>query len=406
LLRVALIFLVPLSLLSLSIVALMAMLIFLQKIETARIHAHTFQVSLPATDVVPLPSITVVIPAYNESINIADCIAAVLQGSDRTTPEFQVWVVDDQSTDDTLTIVQSIPDPRLKVFAGQSRPTDTNWVGKNWACAQVTEQIQTDYILFIDADVRLATGAIDQALAFAVAQQTDLLSSWVTVDCGCWGEWLCQPIIVSMFAAAFELPRINDPADPMIMAVGPFMLFRRSAYAKIGGHRAVATEVVEDVELARAIKQSGLKYWYGVGTTLGSLRMYRSLAGLWEGWTKNWYSGSRRNVIQTLYSAVAMFLIYALPSLVFLSSLLVLAFGGANGLTPIALGLSGLNLIGHYWLRRRMQPLSNIPPTYWWLSSLGGWIAAAIPIASLIKTETGWGWTWRGRSLKPTIPTN
>ena len=36
---------------------------------------------------------------------------------------------------------------------------------------------------------------------------------------------------------------------------------------------------------------------------------------------------------------------------------------------------------------------------YWWLSGVGGIIVAALALTSIVKTETGWGWTWRGRSL-------
>ncbi len=387
-------------LICLATLSLIATIIFLRKIEQARVDSPTFRVTdLPMT--APLPSVTVVIPVYNEVINVADCIAATLQATDRPATEFQVWVVDDQSTDDTLTIAQTIADPRLKVIPGQARPEGETWVGKNWACAQVTAHIQTDYILFIDADVRLSVGSIDRALAFAVNRQTDLLSAWVTIDCGCWAEWECQPIIASLFAVAFEFPRINDPADPLVMAMGPFMLFRRSAYEAIGGHRAVAAAVVEDVELARRTQQAGLKYWYGLGLDLATLRMYRNLPGLWEGWTKNWHQPAHQSWQPTLYSAFVVFLLYAAPSVVGLGSLLKLGSGDAGWEPKILLLIALCQLLIHYWTRRRMQPLSHIPTTYWWLSSVGGWIVAAIPIVSLIKTETGWGWTWRGRSLKP-----
>jgi glycosyltransferase involved in cell wall biosynthesis len=391
-------------LVALSIGSLIAICIFLQKIENARIQAELFRVPLElplgSIEATTLPSVTVVIPAYNEAINIADCITAVLKGSDRSPEQFQVWVVDDQSTDNTLAIAQAIQDPHLRVVAGQARPSGEIWVGKNWACHQVIEQIKTDYILFVDADVRLQPGAIDRAITFAVSAQSDLLSVWLSITCGCWGEWFCQPIIASLFAAAFELDRVNDPADPTVMAVGQFMLFRRSAYLAIGGHRAVATEVAEDVEIARRVKQAGLKYWYGIGTSLASVQMYRDLPGLWEGWTKNWHLGSQRNVGQTLYSSFAMFLIYAAPALVLLGSLLSWVVEPLSWQQPIGLGLAGIALLSHYWIRRRTQSLSNIPTNYWWLTSVGGWIMTVLPIASLIKTETGWGWTWRGRSLQ------
>jgi glycosyltransferase involved in cell wall biosynthesis len=387
----------------LELLGLSASGIFLQKIERARVESRRFQVKAPA-DVKPLPSMTIVIPAYNESLNIVDCVTAALGASDRSASEFQVWVVDDDSQDDTLKLAQGISDPRLKVVAGSARPVGETWMGKNWACAQVTDNITTDYILFLDADVRLRPGSTDRAVAFAAAQQTDLLSCWVTLTCGCWGEWLCQPIVASMFAAAFEFPRVNDPQDPMVMAVGPFMLFRRSAYEAIGGHRAMAAEIVEDVGLARRIQQAGFKYWYGLGLDLGDVQMYRNLPSLWEGWSKNWHLGSQRQLGTTLYSSLVVLLIYVMPAIGLLISLA--AMFGSGEITTVTgftllLALVGLGL--HAWIRSRVQLLSGISLKYWWITTLGGAIFMWVPIASLIKTETGWGWTWRGRSLK-TLP--
>jgi glycosyltransferase involved in cell wall biosynthesis len=384
---------------ALALASLGGGLVFLRKIENAAAIADRFRVT-SAAEHQPLPSVTIVIPAYNEAVNIQDCITAALQACDRRRPEFQVWVVDDQSSDDTLTIAQSIQDPRLTVISGQPRPTDQTWVGKNWACAQVTDQIQTDYILFIDADVRLSPGAIDKVLPFAIAQQSDLLCPWITLLCGCWAEWFCQPVVINMFVATFELEKVNDGQDPMVMAAGPFLLFRRSAYEKIGGHRGVASEVAEDVELARRIKQAGLHYWYGLGNDLGTLRMYRNFAGLWEGWTKNWFVGTGRQIGQTLFSALVAFLVFAAPSAVLVGVGLTLLWGDVDWLTIVALmGAIGTFLI-HYRFRQLIQPIINLPPDYWWTNTLGGWIMTIIPLVSWLKTQTGWGWTWRGRSLK------
>ncbi len=376
--------------------SLIALRIFVSNLHRHLAEAKQISPVLADRDQPDLPSVSVVIPAYNEAENIQDCVNAVLNSSDYE--RLEVWVVDDQSSDETLAIVQAIQDPRLKVLAGEPRPAGEGWVGKNWACAQVTPLTSGDFLLFIDADVQIKRGAIETAVAVAQREQADLLTFWMTIVCGGWGEWLAQPIIASLFAAGYSFAEVCDPNSERAFAVGPFMLFRRSAYEQIGGHRSVAREVVEDVQLGRRIKQHGLKLWYGLGHDMADVRMYRSIGALWEGWTKNWYIGSNRNLNAILYTAFVTLLIFTVPWLG-LTIALVNIFGSFNGwdLSLVILALSAIVL--QYDLRRLTQKFSNIPPDYWWLSGIGGVLVSAIAIASIIKTETGWGWTWRGRNL-------
>jgi glycosyltransferase involved in cell wall biosynthesis len=341
----------------------------------------------------------VIIPAYNEAANIRDCVNSVLKSSDLPPQKLEVWVVDDQSTDETLAIAQSISDPRLKVLAGQPRPLNETWMGKNWACAQVVSQTKGDFLLFLDADVRLKGRAIETAILTAETEQVDLLTFWMTIVCGCFAEWLAQPIITSLFSVGFDFEEVNDPQSEAAFAVGPFMLFRRQAYDQIGGHVAVANQIVEDVELGRRIKQNGLKIWYGLGHDLAEVRMYQSTAALWEGWTKNWYVGVDRNLRAILYIAFVTFLVFAVPwigATIALAKILLLPF---NWLDLMALFLALTAIALQYNLYCLSQKFSNISPRNWWLAGIGGLFVSAIAIASIIKTETGWGWTWRGRSL-------
>jgi glycosyltransferase involved in cell wall biosynthesis len=383
--------------------SLMGIIIFSRNLMRSLGQAATFQALRPQPSGVKLPSVAVIVPAYNEAETIADCVKSVLNSSPPEALPLEVWVVDDQSTDQTLAIVQTLQqtcnDPRLHILAGQARPDTEVWVGKNWACTQAVEQVQSDFILFIDADVCLQPGAIASAVYTAEQVQADLFTVWVTILCGCWGEWLVQPIIASLFAVGYEFALVNDPQSTAAFAVGPFMLFRRTAYEKIGGHRAVASEVVEDVELGRRIKQHGFKLWYGLGHDLAQVRMYRSLGALWEGWTKNWYLASKRNVKRSLYTALVPFVVFALPWLGGGIAVIGLAQWPMSWLHWAAFTLALIAIVLQYNIRRLTQHFSQIPPRYWWLSGIGGLIVTAIPIASIIKTETGWGWTWRGRQL-------
>jgi cellulose synthase/poly-beta-1,6-N-acetylglucosamine synthase-like glycosyltransferase len=359
-----------------------------------------------ATPPAVLPTIAVVIPAYNEAINLRDCAEAVLKSELPDPATLQLWIADDESTDDTKAIAQALvaEDARVRLVSVPPRPLTAVWRGKNWACAQAAEQAQGEYLLFIDADVRLEQGAIAAALVEAQASKADLLSCMPEIVCGCLAEWLAQPIIVRMLTAGFNIGAVSDPAQPNVaFAAGPFMLFRRSAYDRIGGHRAVADDLVEDVALARQIKAFGLNMRLMLGLGLVKVRMYRDLAALWEGWTKNLHMGSQRNLSATLLVALISVLVFVVPWLgILMSSLALLVEPQAGMALLLPLAMAAILLLWESIIWRRQAVLLAIPVRYWGLSWVGGLLVAAIAVASIIKTETGWGWTWRGRSL--TLP--
>ncbi|XGV99403.1 MAG: glycosyltransferase family 2 protein [Leptolyngbya sp. BL-A-14] len=398
----------------LVVIALLAAMVYAAKLR--RIAATAPQLVIPVDDSdstfsqdsqdckLIAPRVSVIIPAYNEADNIEACILSVLQQTPQSVEPLEVWVVDDQSSDATLAIAQTLQatlnDPRLHVRAGKPRPDQALWMGKNWACTQAAEQAAGEFLLFLDADLRLNPGAIAAAIETVESLQIDLLTLCPRVECACLAEWLVQPWMMSLLMAGFDFNEVNDPNAEAAFAAGMFMFFRRTAYEQLGGHRAVADQTVEDVELARRLKQQGLKLYYAVGAHLASVRMYRSLAAVWEGWTKNWHLGSRRSLYISLLSAMIMFWVCVLPWLSLVTLLYKTATAGLPPIDGLAIALA-LGAIGlQYNLRYSIERVAAIPTRYWWLSGVGGALVAAIVIGSIIKTETGWGWTWRGRSLQ------
>ena len=361
-------------------------------------------------------SLTVVVPAYNEAANIADCVASIL-ASEPPCSAWRVLVVDDGSTDQTAGLAEAAlaaGSVASALLPAGPRPEGERWVGKNWACHQANLWLDqaggSDWLLFLDADVRLEPGALRLALVDASRQGADLLSLAPRLSCSCLAEWLVQPIIASLLGLGFPIKRANDPADPLAFAAGPFMLFRRSSYLAVGGHGAVAAEVVEDLALARAIKGRGLRLRYLLALDQLSLQMYPTFQALWEGWSKNWFLGLDRNVIKALGAGGLVVQLFAVPWLLLPVGLLlaviqlptpsVATVSHAAPLlawAPLAVGLGGIGLqfAIRLWCRRRFR----LPLDWWWLAWAGALVIGAIAPVSVVKTLTGRGWTWRGRSL-------
>ena len=356
----------------------------------------------------PLPetSLTVVIPAYNEAENINVCLESVLSSTPPCV-EWQVLVVDDESSDATAELAAASAAHLPHTSAGFSllsagpRPAGERWVGKNWACTRAMEQVHSDWVLFIDADVQLQADALQRALAQAISDQADLLSLAPRLTCGCLAEWMVQPIMASLLGLGFPIEAANDPASDVAFAAGPFMLFRRSVYQRIGGHRALAAEVVEDLALARTIKAGGYRLRYLLGLDAVDLRMYADLAALWEGWTKNWCLGLDRDPAKALAAAGVVVVMFSIPWLLLPVAIgLLLALPPMQGcwlaLLTAALVAVGQQLILRLWTRQQFQ----LPIDYWWLMGAGGLIVGAIGPVSVWRTLTGQGWTWKGRSLR------
>jgi cellulose synthase/poly-beta-1,6-N-acetylglucosamine synthase-like glycosyltransferase len=262
------------------------------------------------------------------------------------------------------------------------------------------EHVQSEWVLFVDADVRLQPATLRRALAQASVEGADLFSLAPRLSCGCLAEWLVQPIMASLLGLGFPIEAANDPASPVAFAAGPFMLFRRSAYEAIGGHRALAAEVVEDLALARRLKQGGFRLRYLLGLDALELRMYSDFASLWEGWTKNWLLGLDGDVARALAASSVVLLMFSGPWLLAPAAGLALAGQPDQRLVLLAalafaLAGIGLQLVLRLWIRRQFQ----VPLSFWWLMGAGGLVVAAIGPVSVWRTLSGRGWTWKGRPL-------
>ena len=376
--------------------------------------SSTATASVTATTSVALAlantSLTVVVPAYNEAANIAACLTSLLR-SEEPCGDWRVLLVDDRSSDATVAIAEAAAgacgatEPRFSLLDAGPRPVGERWVGKNWACSRAMEQVVSEWVLFVDADVRLQPATLRRALAQATMDGADLLSLAPRLSCGCLAEWLVQPIMASLLGLGFPIEAANDPASAVAFAAGPFMLFRRSVYAAIGGHRALAAEVVEDLALARRIKQGGHRLRYLLALDALELRMYSDFASLWEGWTKNWLLGLDGDVARALAASSVVLLMFSGPWLLTPVAALLAAGLAPEGLpdqrlvllAALALALAGigLQLVLRLWIRRQFQ----LPISFWWLMGAGGLVVAAIGPVSVWRTLSGRGWTWKGRPL-------
>ncbi len=224
------------------------------------------------------PEISVIVPARNEEACLADCLRSLVG---QAGPSHEIIVVDDHSADATRAIAESFS---VRVIAADSLPTD--WSGKCNAAWTGARSAKGKWLLFTDADTKHEPDSIASGLREAVASGAALLSYSPQQEVSGFWERALMPVIFAELAAAYPPEDVCDVNSPVAAANGQYLLIRRDVYDAIGGHAAIATAILEDVELAKQVKRAGhtLQFrWSDVVST----RMYRSFPQMWEGWTKN-----------------------------------------------------------------------------------------------------------------------
>lgn len=333
------------------------------------------------------PPVSVIIPARNEAANIEACVRSVLH---QQYGPIEVIVIDDGSTDGTGEILTRLAeDHRLHIVTGASLPD--GWTGKNHALVQGVRRAKGAYLLFIDADVTLHPAAVGAAMHTAQQRQVSLLSMWVRQVVKSWGEQIAQPVIIGFNLIADPLMRTNSPRYPHVaLGNGQFLLVERSAYERIGGHTAVASQVVEDQELTRAFKRAGYRTLMLDGTALAHTRMYTSLAEVWHGWSKNNFLTMGCNYLRMSGAALAVFLVAVVPFL----AVVVASAAGAYG--PLALAVASVG--GLLLVRYRTRRFVHSQPAAALLHAIGALIFIGIFFYSAYRYTFNRGAVWKGRT--------
>lgn len=258
------------------------------------------------------PLVSVIIPARNEAPNIERTVRAFLA---QTYPRLEIIVVNDRSTDETGAILRGIDDPRLRVIDGDEPPA--GWLGKPWALHQGRGLATGEMLLFVDADVLYAPPAVGAAVAHMQLRSPALVALLPHFEMRGFGENAAMPML-AMFCFTFMPTWMSNRTRFAALAIGGGTgnLVTREAYDRAGGHEALRDSVVDDVALARLVRRSGGRTEVAVADELVSVRMYRGLREVVEGFTKNSFAVFGRNyvigVLLTLGSVVFHIFPYAM----------------------------------------------------------------------------------------------
>ena len=247
--------------------------------------------------------ITAIVPARNEELNIASCVRSLAEQAEIG----ELIVVNDQSTDGTAAALAELGETILQLRVVEAGELPAGWVGKCHAAWRGAAEARGEWLLFTDADVTHLAGSAQRALADAERTGAALVSYSPDQELRTWGEWALMPFVFTRLAERFSYEAVSNQRSKVAAANGQYLMIRREAYDAIGGHAAVRGEVLEDVALARRVKDAGRRIYFARGTEIARARMYRSFGEMWSGWTKNLYpllGGRMRDVASELLLAV------------------------------------------------------------------------------------------------------
>jgi len=333
--------------------------------------------------------VSILIPARNEETNLAACLdAALAQGQIVR----EVLVYDDHSTDNTLAVINEYAkrDARVRLIRAEALPA--GWCGKTFACAQLANSARGEWLLFLDADARLAEGgAAARMLAEAVRRRLTLLSCWPALELRSFWERALMPLLNFVVFTFYPAPLALKRDDASLgLAHGACLLVHASTYARVGGHTAVHDQLFEDVRLAQAWRERGEAGLCLDGGGIVRVRVYHSFAEIWGGFQKNFFPAFRRETSFWLFMATHLAL-FLLP-FILAPFVLMMDYGGGAALIVIALCVLAMRAV---LAVRFKHP--------WWsvlLHPLGEAILLALGLSSWWRCKSGRGVEWKGRRYR------
>jgi len=349
------------------------------------------------------PFVSIIVPARNEQNNIGRCLLSLLS---QNYPNFEVIVIDDNSTDDTLRIIKQIRNQirtgplkdRFEIITLSEKPKD--WGGKTWACERGYLRSRGDILLFTDADTYYNNQSIlSLAVSYMKKESLDVLTGnphtelpdfWSKVSMPLWNHFT---IISGADTAA-----VNNPRSNMAYLVGSFFMIYKSALEKVEGFSRIRNAIHEDVALGKCIKRAGYNIKIVKLGVLVSALWSRDLPTLWHGIARTLAPMSKFLVITNF---IVIFFMALIPFLILPYTLSISLADHPINLMLLLLNVACCLIIIVGTALKNIRKY-KISPMYSILILIGAVLIMAayiVNMTSLLRPSKTKLLSWRGRKL-------
>jgi cellulose synthase/poly-beta-1,6-N-acetylglucosamine synthase-like glycosyltransferase len=277
-------------------------------------------IRIPQRDEEVKKAVTVLAPMRNEAENVPEFISAL--SSQMGVKNLKFIVINDGSTDKTAQLLNTVigSDSRFTVI---DSPTQREgWLGKVSALQSGFDVATSDYIITLDADVRLEPNAIMRAITQLERLKLDFISPYPRQIAQTFPEKLIQPLLHWSWMSTIVLRLAEKfPRRSTAVANGQFFVVRKSALDAIGGFSTVSNQILDDIELARSLIASGYKGVVTEGSGIASTRMYASFDEIRQGYGKSLWKAFG-GPLGSLIAITFLFITGVLPVLLILNGYL------------------------------------------------------------------------------------
>ena len=251
--------------------------------------------------------VSILIPARNEEDVIESTIKSI---TNQSYQNYELIILDDNSSDATKSIIQKHAKLNHRIEQINGSPLPSGWLGKNWACHQLSEKAKGEYILFIDADTNIDKFILQDSIVALQKEKIDLLTLVPGRDTKLIADHAMKKIISWFIVCWLPMKLAMNLNAPFLSATfGQFMLFKKSSFTQIGGFIAIKDNPVDDFQLGRNIKRSLFKWMLYDAAFRITTRTYNT--------NKDLISGYSKNIFPALGYSISIFLIIFLILLSF-----------------------------------------------------------------------------------------
>lgn len=192
-----------------------------------------------------LPSVSIVVPAYNEGENIGDTIESLLR-LNYPKDKMEIIVVDDGSTDNTYEVAKHYEGETVRVIRKENG-------GKSSALNTGIEHARGEIIACMDADSVATPDSLRILVEYIMEENADAVTPVMHV-------WKPKTILEKFQWAEYNMSNVMrralDAMHAQYVVPGPFSVFRRDVFEKYGYFE---DNITEDMELAMRIQANGGK---------------------------------------------------------------------------------------------------------------------------------------------------